>query len=150
MARAALPEAVSLQVPPNLAPAREVLDCGIDDLGGVSPVTEDHVNPDYAWPALRELRSIAEDAGVPLRERLPVYERYLPAGLRSDGFAGEPADPTPVEATPDESVGAGLQAGARGHDGRWLSDRVRAAVTADDDAGRRYRAVLAGESLTSE
>ena len=77
MARAGLPEEVSLQVPPNLAPAREVVDCGIDDLGGVSPVTVDHINPEYEWPALRELEAVADHAGVPLTERLPVYERYV-------------------------------------------------------------------------
>ena len=108
MARAALPAEVSVQVPPNLAPAGEVTDCGIDDLGGVSPVTDDHVNPDYAWPALGRLRDIAADAGVPLTERLPVYERYVDEG--------------------------------------WLSPRIRAAIAADDAAGRRYRRVLAGES----
>ncbi len=84
MARAGLPEEVSVQVPPNLAPVRNLLDCGVDDLGGVSPVTDDHINPDYAWPALRELERIAEEAGVPLRERLPVYERYLEAPWVSD------------------------------------------------------------------
>lgn len=77
MARYALPENVSVQVPPNLAPVHDLLDCGIDDLGGVSPVTDDHINPDYKWPALRELEDIAMRAGVRLRERLPVYERYL-------------------------------------------------------------------------
>jgi FO synthase subunit 1 len=77
MARHCLPEEVSVQSPPNLAPVRELLDCGVDDLGGVSPVTDDHINPDYAWPAVRELEDIAEEAGVPLRERLPVHERYL-------------------------------------------------------------------------
>ncbi|MBO4248818.1 7,8-didemethyl-8-hydroxy-5-deazariboflavin synthase subunit CofG [Halomicrobium sp. IBSBa] len=77
MARAGLPEDVSVQVPPNLAPARELVDCGIDDLGGVSPVTVDHVNPAYEWPALQELRAVADHADVPLRERLPVYERFL-------------------------------------------------------------------------
>jgi FO synthase subunit 1 len=77
MARAALPESVSVQVPPNLAPAREVVDCGIDDLGGVSPVTVDHINPEYEWPGLRDLEAVAERAGVPLVERLPVYERYV-------------------------------------------------------------------------
>ncbi|MFB6084624.1 MAG: 7,8-didemethyl-8-hydroxy-5-deazariboflavin synthase subunit CofG [Halorientalis sp.] len=76
MARDCLPESVSVQVPPNLAPAREVVDCGIDDLGGVSPVTVDHVNPEYEWPGLDELRAVADHAGVPLRERLPVYDRY--------------------------------------------------------------------------
>ncbi|MFB6186134.1 MAG: 7,8-didemethyl-8-hydroxy-5-deazariboflavin synthase subunit CofG, partial [Halobacteriaceae archaeon] len=73
-----LPSEISVQVPPNLSPVRELLDCGIDDLGGVSPVTDDHINPDYAWPAIEELQTIANEAGVPLIERLPVYERYLP------------------------------------------------------------------------
>ena len=79
MARAALPDAISVQVPPNLARTRELIDCGVDDLGGVSPVTDDHINPEYAWPALDELQDIADSAGVPLSERLPVYERYVDA-----------------------------------------------------------------------
>jgi FO synthase subunit 1 len=108
MARAALPDEVSVQVPPNLSPTARLLDCGVDDLGGVSPVTDDYINPDYAWPALRELEALADGAGVPLHERLPVYERFLAAG----------------------------------HEGEWLSDRVRAAIAAEDDAGRRYRACL--------
>ena len=85
MARAVLPEEVAVQVPPNLANARALLDCGVEDLGGVSPVTDDYINPDYAWPALRELEDIAEHGGVPLRERLPVYERFLP----EDGVENE-------------------------------------------------------------
>ena len=88
MARVALPESVSVQVPPNLAPVREIIDCGVDDLGGVSPITADHINPDYAWPALRELESIAEEAGVPLTERLPVYERYVEEGWLSRAIEG--------------------------------------------------------------
>ncbi len=87
MARHCLPESVSVQVPPNLAPAREVVDCGIDDLGGVSPVTVDHVNPDYEWPGLDELEAVADHAGVPLRERLPVYDRYATDEWLSDRIA---------------------------------------------------------------
>ncbi|MFA1612394.1 7,8-didemethyl-8-hydroxy-5-deazariboflavin synthase subunit CofG [Halobellus rubicundus] len=117
MARAALPEEVSIQVPPNLSPTRDLLDCGVDDLGGVSPVTEDYINPDYAWPALRELEEIAADAGVPLYERLPVYDRYLPEPIRRADFAGRVAA------------------------GEWLSDRIAAAITADDVHGERYRGV---------
>jgi len=128
MARVALPETVSLQVPPNLAPVREVVDCGIDDLGGVSPVTDDHINPEYAWPALDELQEVAADAGVPLRERLPVYERYLPPDLRSDAFDGTPAEPPP---------GGAADA--------WLPDRILAAIRAGDAPGRRYRSVIRGE-----
>ncbi|MFH5799777.1 7,8-didemethyl-8-hydroxy-5-deazariboflavin synthase subunit CofG [Haladaptatus sp. CMAA 1911] len=84
MARVALPDEISVQVPPNLSPTRELLDCGVDDLGGVSPVTDDYINPDYAWPALRELEDIAESAGVPLHERLPVYDRFVADGRISD------------------------------------------------------------------
>ncbi|MFP8951981.1 7,8-didemethyl-8-hydroxy-5-deazariboflavin synthase subunit CofG [Natrialbaceae archaeon A-arb3/5] len=127
MARAALPEEVSVQVPPNLAPARELIDCGVDDLGGVSPVTDDHINPEYAWPALRELEEIADHAGVPLGERLPVYERFLPADLRTDEFDGVPA-----EGTGDDD--------ASGRE--WISPAIRDALTADDEAGKRYRRVL--------
>ena len=123
MARAALPEEVSVQVPPNLTDVREVIDCGVDDLGGVSPVTDDHINPDYAWPALQELRDVADYAGVPLRERLPVYERFLSAETRRTGV--EPA-PAPVSVD------------------RWVSERIERAIDAPDDAGERYRTVLAG------
>jgi len=103
MARVALPEAVSVQVPPNLAPVREVLDCGVDDLGGVSPVTDDHINPDYAWPALRELEAVAEDAGVPLHERLPVYERFLDG----HGADGRPWLSEPIRAELEAATPAG-------------------------------------------
>jgi len=125
MARATLPETVSVQVPPNLAPAREVVDCGIDDLGGVSPVTDDHINPDYAWPALEDLRATADHAGVPLRERLPVYERYLPERFRRDAFDGAVAESSR----------------------EWLSAEIREALAAQTPAGRRYRRVAAGPSL---
>ena len=116
MARVALPDEVSVQVPPNLSPTRDLLDCGVDDLGGVSPVTDDYINPEYAWPALDELESLASEAGVPLRERLPTHERYLPEEFR--------------------------RAGIDGAEGSWLRPTVREALGSDDDAGRRYRTVL--------
>ena len=120
MARAALPEEISVQVPPNLSPTGELIDCGVDDLGGVSPVTDDYINPDYAWPALDELNAIADDAGLPLYERLPVYDRYLPATVRHADGASAPA-PREFDT--------------------WLSPRIRSAMTAETAAGRRYRAV---------
>ncbi|MDS0473877.1 7,8-didemethyl-8-hydroxy-5-deazariboflavin synthase subunit CofG [Natrinema sp. 1APR25-10V2] len=130
MARIALPEEISVQVPPNLAPAKDLVDCGVDDLGGVSPVTDDHINPDYTWPALRELEEIADHAGVPLGERLPVYERFLPPDLRTDDFDGRLAD--------------GADAGRE-----WISPTIRDALAADDTAGRRYRAVLRDETAAA-
>ena len=116
MARDCLPDEVSVQVPPNLSPTRELLDCGVDDLGGVSPVTDDHINPEYKWPALQELEDIADEAGVPLRERLPVYRRYLPAESGGD----------------DSEVGRD----------EWVSETIRDAIVADDEAGGRYRNLL--------
>ncbi|MBZ6493458.1 7,8-didemethyl-8-hydroxy-5-deazariboflavin synthase subunit CofG [Natrinema longum] len=130
MARVALPEEVSVQVPPNLAPATELIDCGVDDLGGVSPVTDDHINPEYEWPALRELEEIAASAELPLGERLPVYERFLSPDLRTDGFDGRVAD------------------GADGGDREWISATIRDALSADDPAGERYRSVLGRETAT--
>ncbi|QSW97855.1 7,8-didemethyl-8-hydroxy-5-deazariboflavin synthase subunit CofG [Haloterrigena alkaliphila] len=133
MARVALPEEVSVQVPPNLAPAKELIDCGVDDLGGVSPVTDDHINPEYKWPALRELEEIAASAELPLGERLPVYERFLPDDLRTDGFDGVAADGT-----------AGAEGATRepNADREWISPTIHEALAADDEAGQRYRAVL--------
>ena len=91
MARRALPETVAVQVPPNIAPIEALLACGVDDLGGVSPVTTDHINPDHAWPRIEDLAAEAAAAGVSLRERLPVHDRYLPADSRAGWFDGVPA-----------------------------------------------------------
>jgi len=71
------PEA-NLQVPPNLSERFEgYLDAGINDWGGVSPLTIDWVNPEAPWPHLGELRARTERAGFRLMPRLPVYPEYL-------------------------------------------------------------------------
>jgi FO synthase len=71
------PEA-NVQVPPNLTGHFEIyLDAGINDWGGVSPLTIDWVNPEAPWPHLDELRSRTEAAGFELRPRLPVYPEYI-------------------------------------------------------------------------
>lgn len=77
-ARIVLPENVSVQAPPNLNDERlvELIDCGIDDWGGISPVTLDHVNPEAPWPEVERLAAICADAGLPLAERLTIYPRY--------------------------------------------------------------------------
>lgn len=95
MARTALPEEISVQSPPNLTPVAELLDCGVDDFGGVSPVTDDHINPEHAWPELRELESIADQAGVSLSERLPVHDRYVSSGWLSRRIEAAIADAGP-------------------------------------------------------
>lgn len=77
MARAVLPPEVEVQLPPNLSPVAELLDCGVGDLGGVSPVTEDFINPDYRWPTLEKLETLADHSSRTLVERLSVYPQYI-------------------------------------------------------------------------
>ena len=90
LARLILPEEIHLQAPPNLSDDfGRLLDAGIDDWGGVSPVTADHVNPERPWPALERLRAVTEAEGFALAPRLTVYpeyaldsERWLDEGMR--------------------------------------------------------------------
>ena len=77
LARLILPEEIHLQAPPNLSDDfGRLLDAGIDDWGGVSPVTADHVNPERPWPALERLRAVTEAKGFALAPRLTVYPEY--------------------------------------------------------------------------
>ena len=68
-----------IQAPPNLVgdQHRLILDAGIDDWGGVSPLTPDHVNPERPWPQIDELAQLTADAGFTLRERLTIYPPYI-------------------------------------------------------------------------
>ena len=76
VARLLLPPEVHVQAPPNLSDdLAPLIGAGIDDWGGVSPVTADHVNPERAWPALDVLRAATEAAGRTLAARLTVYPR---------------------------------------------------------------------------
>src|SRR5271155_4364097 len=89
-ARLMLPEDVHVQAPPNLSDElAPLLDSGIDDWGGVSPITIDHVNPERAWPSLEILRASTEAAAYELAPRLTVYpafalqpERWLHSDVR--------------------------------------------------------------------
>lgn len=77
LARLILPAEIHLQAPPNLSDDFGVLiDAGIDDWGGVSPVTADHVNPERPWPALDRLREVTEAAGHVLGPRLTIYPEW--------------------------------------------------------------------------
>ncbi len=80
LARLILPPDIHLQAPPNLSDDFGVLlDAGIDDWGGVSPVTADHVNPERPWPALDRLRAATEARGFALAPRLTIYPEYVQA-----------------------------------------------------------------------
>lgn len=72
-------EAMNIQIPPNLNPETYPLfiHAGVNDLGGVSPITIDYVNPEAPWPVLEMMKSVIEEAGYTLRERLPVYPEFI-------------------------------------------------------------------------
>jgi FO synthase len=79
IARLLLDVEVGLQAPPNLAPRDygQYLRAGLNDWGGISPVTHDFINPEAAWPQIGELRHETERMGFTLRERLTIYPRQL-------------------------------------------------------------------------
>ena len=90
LARLILPPDVHVQAPPNLSEDfGRLLGAGIDDWGGVSPITPDHVNPERPWPALDRLREVTEAAGFTLAPRLTIYpeiardpQRWLDPAMR--------------------------------------------------------------------
>lgn len=78
LARLILPTDVHLQAPPNLTEDfGALLDAGIDDWGGVSPITADHVNPERPWPDLDRLREVTERQGFVLAPRLTIYPEFV-------------------------------------------------------------------------
>lgn len=82
LARLLLPDRVAVQAPPNLSPGcyGRLLEAGLSDWGGVSPVTLDHVNPEAAWPDISELAEATEAMGFGLRARLCVYPSFVTGG----------------------------------------------------------------------
>ena len=113
-ARVVLGPGVNVQAPPNLSDPHypRLLDAGINDWGGVSPVTPDHVNPEAPWPKLENLRKRTEEKGFDLRERLCIYPEYasrpdpfvagkmqrpVAALAGTDALAVEGQRPVPVE-----------------------------------------------------
>ena len=77
-ARIILSPDISLQAPPNLSERHiDYLGAGINDWGGISPVTIDFINPQHAWPEIEKLSKNCADAGYVLKERLTVYPRYI-------------------------------------------------------------------------
>jgi 7,8-didemethyl-8-hydroxy-5-deazariboflavin synthase CofG subunit len=82
LARLILGGAMNIQAPPNLTPEgyELYLDAGINDWGGVSPLTPDFINPEAPWPALKILQQKSAEAGFVLKARLPVYPEYIRQG----------------------------------------------------------------------
>ena len=147
VARLVLGSDTSVQAPPNLRPGvlGRLVDAGLDDWGGVSPVTPDHVNPEAPWPHLAELARATESAGKSLAPRLALHpryvadpERWIDPGLRSAVLAA--------------SDGQGL-----GRDCRWHAgdaERVSEQAPADDapaggDAGLAHESACRVRSRVS-
>ncbi len=141
VARLILPDDVHVQAPPNLSPGvyPRLIAAGIDDWGGVSPVTPDHVNPEAPWPAIAALAEGSAQSGRILVPRLPVYPAFAFAadrwcapklaaavrrGIDSDGLAREddwapgravaPPIPAPRLASADPAVMAAVERAAGG------------------------------------
>ncbi len=91
VARLVLGGKFNIQAPPNLSPATypQLLRAGINDWGGVSPVTPDHINPEAPWPFIDELARRSAEAGHTLRERLTLYPEYV----KQPGFVPEALRP---------------------------------------------------------
>ncbi len=84
LARLILGGEMNIQAPPNLTPDgyELYLEAGINDWGGVSPLTPDFINPEAPWPALKLLQEKSAHAGFELRARLPIYPEYIRQGDR--------------------------------------------------------------------
>ncbi|HEY0698273.1 MAG TPA: bifunctional FO biosynthesis protein CofGH [Micromonospora sp.] len=107
VARILLGPRARIQAPPNLIADEYdlLLRAGIDDWGGVSPVTPDHVNPERPWPAVEELARRSAAAGFTLRERLTVYPEYV---LRADPWL-DPRLSAHVAALADPATGLAVE-----------------------------------------
>ncbi len=78
LARVIMPD-MNIQIPPNLSPNsyEDFLSVGINDWGGISPLTPDYVNPEFSWPSIDTVRKKSAEAGFEFRARLPVYPEFI-------------------------------------------------------------------------
>jgi FO synthase len=108
VARVLLGPTVTLQAPPNLSDPGDVaalLASGVDDWGGVSPVTPDHVNPERPWPHLDDLERWTAEAGLGLAQRLTVHPRFVRGALERDEAWLDPRLHPHVRALADPATG---------------------------------------------
>lgn len=113
VARLLLGPEMNLQAPPNLSPEiyPRLLAAGLNDWGGISPLTLDHINPEKPWPLIRELRAATEAEGFVFRERLAIYPEFA---ARPE-FVAEPLRPRVADLTD----GDGLVKESHEHWRRW-------------------------------
>ena len=79
LCRIIMPDA-NIQIPPNLSPDNynEFLSVGINDWGGISPITSDYVNPEFSWPNIQNVEKKCGNLGFSLKARFPVYPEFVP------------------------------------------------------------------------
>ena len=78
LTRIILPK-MNIQIPPNLSPSsyQSFLSVGINDWGGISPLTPDYVNPEFSWPEIKNIEKNSTNAGYELKARFPVYPEFF-------------------------------------------------------------------------
>ena len=145
VARLVLGPSTRIQAPPNLLVAEGdageeeielLLRAGIDDWGGVSPVTPDHVNPERPWPQIDRLAQLSAAAGFALRERLAIYPEYVRRWLNGAAWV-DPRIAPHVRALVDPQTGLAMEsARPRGipwqePDGGWAGGRTDLHVSID-------------------
>ncbi len=136
VARLLLPATIHLQAPPNLSDDfGALLDAGIDDWGGVSPVTADHVNPERPWPDLDRLRHVTEERGYVLAPRLTIYPEFALVPTRW-------LDPALKFAVMDRSDAESL---GRDDPGAFFPEKVSGTRNVADGA----EVILVGEKTTT-
>ena len=71
---------MNIQIPPNLSPNsyHSFLSIGVNDFGGISPLTPDYVNPEFSWPMIKNVEARCQNTGFELRARFPVYPEFFP------------------------------------------------------------------------
>jgi FO synthase len=135
---------VSVQAPPNLSDRnqqRRLLDAGISDWGGVSPVTPDHVNPERPWPPISTLAATTASRGKTLRERLTIYPRF--AARPEQYLAGKMRAPVQALVGPDGLASEGISAKPipwQDPDVTWKPRTIALTFAKGSDAGLRMDA----------
>ena len=148
-----------IQAPPNLVSRDECLaliGAGVDDWGGVSPLTPDHVNPERPWPALDELAAVTAEAGYDLVQRLTAQPQYVQAGAawidpRVQGHVAALADPDTGFALDVNPVGRPWQepdeaSESLGPHRSALGDRLRGPADRDPQRSRTARSATGSPS----
>jgi FO synthase len=128
VARLLLGPSMNVQAPPNLSAEGydQLPAAGLNDWGGISPLTPDHINPERPWPGLVELRRRTEGAGHELRERLAVYPEYTTRGRSSTSACARawPNSWTP-RASSDPTSRSGDNGSGRARRSRQRAERIR-------------------------